>query len=102
MKPTVTTTALARSRVFNPYLLGGLGYSNPYLLGSGLDTTATLRNSLALRASGYLGYGGLGYGGYGGYGGLYGNYYNNRLWGGYNHHLLRHHVPAVVNSEVKT
>ena len=33
MKPTVTTTALARSRVFNPYLLGGLGYSNPYVYG---------------------------------------------------------------------
>jgi hypothetical protein len=78
MKPTVTTTALARSHVFNPYLLGGLGYSNPYVYGGlyGTDTASHLRNSLALRSSGYLGYGGL-YGA--GYGAGYGGYWNNRL-----------------------
>ena len=42
--------------------------------------------------------------GYGGYGRLYGNYYNHGLYGGYNPHLLRHHLhhPTVVNKEVKT
>ena len=53
MKPTVTS--LARSNIYNPYLLGaGIGYTNPYLYGGLYGTNARSSLSLAanLRASG--------------------------------------------------